>query len=223
MLAGLLLLTLGNFADISGGPKMELVGSKMFNLEQPMEAARNFVPFYAPGGNEMAEAMQASLDGGDVMVGAVAVPVVPGQLDQFTGCAQSQMSGGDELLDMSDFLLNPEGGGADEGGATRYGAIVVHPTSLVDLVDPTAPATLAYNVLVNTTAVHAAPIYMNLANQAALQYITTNPAAVIAANSHPLPLTQQQRQFASAGDAFTGECIIWASDCRRGAGAGQGG
>ena len=75
-----------------------------------------------------------------------------GQPDMFAGCAQSQFSGGTELLDMSSYLLNPEGGGVEEAGASRYGAIVVHPSTVADPADPTADATLAYNILINTTA-----------------------------------------------------------------------
>lgn len=227
VLAGLLLLTLGNFADISGGPKLAFLATEQFNLEKP-EAQRNFVPFYAPAGNEVAAAMQLSLDG--TGIGAVAVDVPVGQADQFDGCAQSQVSpraiyscvwslnatersfsclqisGGDELLDMSNFLLNPEGGGPEEGGAARYGALVIHPSTSIDPAGD--DAVLAYAVLVNSSSVHGAPIYMNIAHQAALQFTTGIPTARIDTASHPLPLTRQQQRFASAGDAFTAATFI---------------
>jgi ATP-binding cassette subfamily A (ABC1) protein 3 len=205
VLAGLLLLTLGNFADISGGDKMAMLANEQYNLDLP-ESQRNFVPFYVPEGNEAAAAMQAALTGETIQATAVDVP--PDQLDQFQGCAQSQMGvdDGTELLDMSNFLLNPEGGGPDEFGAARYGAVVMHPTTAIDPAGD--DALLAYAVLVNSTSVHGGPIYMNIAHQAALQVATGIPTASINMASHPLPLTRQQQRFASAGDAFTAATFI---------------
>ena len=108
------------------------------------------------------------------MDGATAVPVGSGQDDQFGSCAKSQMSGGNELLDMSNFLLNLEGVDATEGGASRYGAVVVHPSSAVDIDDPAEDAVLAYNLLVNSTAVHALPVY-----SAAIKHILWSDLVVI--------------------------------------------
>lgn len=203
VLAGLLFLTLGNFADIRGGDKLLMNPYSQYNLDLP-ERQRNFVPFYAPADNEAAAGMQAALNG-DV-IHAIAVDVPLDQADQFGGCAQSQMSGGTELLNMSNFLLNPEGGGPNEFGAARYGALVVHPTTAID--PGSEDALLAYAILVNSSSVHGAAIYMNIAHQAALQYTTGMATASIATASHPLPLTRQQQRFARAGDAFTAATFI---------------
>jgi hypothetical protein len=174
-----------------------------YNLDLP-ERQRNFVPFYAPADNEAAAGMQAALNG--EVIHAIAVDVPLDQADQFGGCAQSQMSGGTELLNMSNFLLNPEGGGPNEFGAARYGALVVHPTTAID--PGSEDALLAYAILVNSSSVHGAAIYMNIAHQAALQYTTGMATASIATASHPLPLTRQQQRFARAGDAFTAATFI---------------
>lgn len=210
VVSGLLFLTVGNFANIEGGDKMPLRPYDQFNLDKPVER-RNFVPFGAPAGNTLAEAMQENLDGDESGIQATAVPVdmadaVP---DMFGGCAQSQLGDGDgtELLSMSSYLLNREGGEAFECGSARYGAIVVHPDTAVP-AGAAADATLAYHVLVNSSSVHGGPTFMNVANQAALQAITGNPAAKIETASHPLPLTRQQRQFATAGDAFASATFI---------------
>lgn len=203
VLAGLLFLTLGNFADIRGGDKMFMKAYEQYNVDLP-EGQRNFVPFYAPADNEAAAGMQAALTGETIQ--AVAVDVPPDQPDQFGGCAQSQMSGGTELLDMSNFLLNPEGGGANEFGAARYGALVIHPTTAIE--PGSEDALLAYSILVNSSSVHGAAIFMNIAHQAALQYTTGMANASIVTASHPLPLTQQQQRFARAGDAFTAATFI---------------
>lgn len=74
---------------------------------------------------------------------------------------------------------------------TRYGAVVLDGSSKL----PTAPqrstpedglhaatasgvpGSLAYGVLVNASAVHGAPIFMNLVNSAALQVVTAGAAS----------------------------------------------
>ena len=61
----------------------------------------------------------------------------------------------------------------------RYGAVVLDSSSRLPantteqplLDDSDGPGTLAYGVLVNASATHGAPIFMNLVNSAALQAI----------------------------------------------------
>ncbi|CAM9094590.1 unnamed protein product, partial [Laminaria digitata] len=162
-------------------PSLQLSPRANFNPGMP-SSLRNPVPLDAPQDPSLARSVADRFDG--VSVEGTAVSVPPGGAtgeDHFNGCAQ----GAEPLVNMSNFLL--EGAGVDERGATRYGAVVLDASSHLSATTTTAtteqpslrdsdpdsdqPGTLVYGVLVNASAMHGAPIFMNLVNSAALQAI----------------------------------------------------
>jgi ATP-binding cassette, subfamily A (ABC1), member 3 len=100
---------------------------------------------------------------------------------------------------MSTFLIQNRG----QYAASKYGAYVfTRQNTFVPGQDPdaTLPATgiTTYSAFVNTSARHAAPLYMNLMNSALLRSATGDAAADIRARNHPLPFTAVQRKFVLA-------------------------
>jgi ATP-binding cassette subfamily A (ABC1) protein 3 len=97
---------------------------------------------------------------------------------------------------MSSFLLRDKGAYA----ASKYGAFVwtrdgtVVPGQDANATLPGAPVA-TFSAFVNTTARHAAPVFMNLMDSALLRLASGDPAAAITARNHPLPFTQIQARF----------------------------
>ncbi|CBJ29591.1 conserved unknown protein [Ectocarpus siliculosus] len=189
-LLGLLLLR--SSRSMFDQPSLLLSPATNFNPGKPSRV-RNPVPMDAPEDPEsLARQVADRFDG--ISVEGTSVLLPPGEgpslEDQFGGCAQ----GASPLVYMSDFLL--QGAGADEQGASRYGAIVLDNSSCLPTMTPRqrlgleedrylhglfqnhstnhSDGSLAYGVLINASAVHAAPIFVNLVNSAALQAVVAD-------------------------------------------------
>ena len=88
-----------------------------------------------------------------------------------------------------------------EFGSSRYGAVTVsEDSSLSDL---------HYNVLVNGSARHGAPIFINILHTAFLRILSNSSSAYIKIRNDPLPRTHAQRQKSQSFDAFS--CAIFLS------------
>jgi ATP-binding cassette subfamily A (ABC1) protein 3 len=196
VLQGLILLTFFQFASIAGGPELVLAPADMFN-DGFAEASRNFIPFRVPqppGTNAAAEAIRDQFDM-DVVKGQF-VDVPDPQVDAFASCAQ----GPAELAIMNNFLLTDANYDYD---GVRYGAVTFD-----DSTDATAvPPLYAYNVMVNASAVHGAPAFMNLVNTAIMRTLTTGTGSITVSNK-PMPLTLLQEQTSQSGDAFSASTYI---------------
>ncbi|CAM9424100.1 unnamed protein product, partial [Ectocarpus fasciculatus] len=189
-LLGLLLLR--SSRSMFDQPPLLLSPTTHFNPGKP-SMVRNPVPMDAPQDPEsLARQVADRFDGVSVEGASVLLPPGEGPSleDQFGGCAQ----GASPLVYMSDFLL--QGAGADEQGASRYGAIVLDNSSCLPTTATRqrlgleeghslhglfqnhsanhSAGSLAYGVLVNASAVHAAPIFVNLVNSAALQAVVAD-------------------------------------------------
>ncbi len=66
----------------------------------------------------------------------------------------------------------------------------------------------SYWVLENTTAIHGAPVFMNLANDLLLKWSTGNPNASITIRSAPFPFTNKQDNQISESLSFTAVLFI---------------
>lgn len=208
---GLMILTFFSFASIEGGPELVLISTEQFNtqLDEPL---RNYVPIRVPqpaGTSPDAELIAGQFDMNVVKGQAV---LVGDELDAFEGCAQPATDGVDplrsaELTAMSDFLLSDENY-ALEPESSRYGAVTFDGSTVA--APGGAANVLAYNVLVNATAVHAAPMFANLVNSAMLRVLDdgVNPGASITVSNKPLPLTELQNNISSSSDAFSAATYI---------------
>ncbi|OQR91613.1 ATP-binding Cassette (ABC) Superfamily [Achlya hypogyna] len=82
----------------------------------------------------------------------------------------------------------------------RFGSAVVFASA--------ADRVVGYNLLVNTTARHAAPVYKALLDAAVVRTVTGNAAAAPTVRSHPLPLTQASRLLSTTILSFTATSFI---------------
>ena len=169
------------------------------------ESLRNYVPIRVPqpvGANPGAEAIAGQFDMGVVKGQAVLVGD-PDPVDAFDGCAQ----GPTELTVMSDFLLS-DANYEEQPESSRYGAVTFDETTVA--VPGGVDNVFAYNLLVNATAVHAAPTFANLVNSAILRVLDDgiNVGASITVSNKPLPLTELQNNISSSSDAFSAATYI---------------
>ena len=202
VLQGLILLTVVQFASIEGGPELVMDPTAQFNTDVSEPALRNFVPIRVPqpaGSNPDAEALAAQFDMG--VVRGQAVQIADPLADEFDGCAQGTAAPND-LTNTSNFLLSAANYDL-QPTSSRYGAVTFSDTtSLADSI-------FAYNLLVNATALHAAPTFVNLVNTAILRELdTASPTASITVSNKPLPLTRLQNDISQSGDAFSAATYI---------------
>jgi|EP01049_Picozoa_sp_SAG25_P001461 ATP-binding cassette subfamily A (ABC1) protein 3 len=202
VLQALLLLTFLNFASIEGGPELVLNAFEQFNTDTD-EPDRNLVPFAVPqpaGSNTFAEAVRDQFDGTGVNGRAIDIGNGAAIPDQFQGCAQG-FDSSPTLVGMSNYLLSDQNYDPnDNPESIRYGAVTFHAN--------TDEFSYAYNVMVNATAVHAAPTYINLVNSAILRTIAGAETSTITMSTKPLPLTEQQLATSASGDAFSAATYI---------------
>ena len=187
-------------------PPLPLVPSKHYNLGLS-EQYRNFVPFYSLG--KYGDHILNIFDGR--LLDATAIPINDNVEDQFNGCSQ----GAEPLFRMSNFLLKSQQDTdddyyymddfVDEGGASRYGAVTI--------ADNSTDSHLMYNVLINGSARHGPPIYVNLVHQAALKLSTGVAGAQIRVSNYPLPRTYRQKLSARTVDSFTAALFLAIAFC----------
>ncbi|OQS02783.1 ATP-binding Cassette (ABC) Superfamily [Thraustotheca clavata] len=90
--------------------------------------------------------------------------------------------------------------GYSQGVEGQFGSYVVHASS--------ADSIVGYNLLVNTTAVHSAPVYKSLLDEALIRHITKNSSLQVSASSHPLPLTKSSKLLSTTILSFTAASFI---------------
>jgi hypothetical protein len=61
---------------------------------------------------------------------------------------------------------------------------------------------ISYLVQYNFTALHSAPLYQTLADQAIVRYATKNPKLIIETTIAPLPITKIEAGYGAAEDVF---------------------
>jgi ABC-type multidrug transport system ATPase subunit len=113
---------------------------------------------------------------------------------------------------MSAHLLNSK---RDSRGS-KYGAYVFtekgtfYPQASGQDLTTTAPASgiVTYSVLHNTSALHAAPLFMNLMNSRLYAQYSGQPTASITVRNSPLPLTKRQATIFSAIFSFFSAALI---------------
>jgi len=205
----LLGLSLSKITNNFSQPEL-ILSPGMFNPTYP-DSEKNFVPIQED--SEFGAALRAQFSGNSDNLAngvfGVAVDIDTESIrlqDQFSGCAR----GAEPLLEMSNYLLASQDSNLrpSEKGSSRYGAVTF--ATLDHQADPLDP--FAYNILVNASAVHAAPIYMNLVHEAALKVIT-NGTGYIKTSTHPLPLTLSQKKAVQAVDAFSAAIQIMVAFC----------
>ncbi|OQR92260.1 ATP-binding Cassette (ABC) Superfamily [Achlya hypogyna] len=84
--------------------------------------------------------------------------------------------------------------GYTQGLEGQYGAYVLYGSS--------ADQILSYNLLVNTTSIHAAPVYHAAIDEALVRYVTGTSHAVTV-NVHPFPITAHTRALFGSFFSFT--------------------
>ncbi|GAQ79509.1 ABC transporter A family [Klebsormidium nitens] len=103
---------------------------------------------------------------------------------------------GPALLNMSAFLIESR----NLTYESRYGAVLFGPR--------TASGAVGYSILHNTTAQHAAPLYINLVNDALLKAAHASRDVSIATRNHPLPQSYSQRRQRRDIGAFSASIIV---------------
>ncbi|CAM9341769.1 unnamed protein product, partial [Choristocarpus tenellus] len=242
-------------------PELVLSPAENFNPRTP-PSMRNPVPMDAPDTPGLARSLADRFDG--VSVDGLAVPTAGGRgvEDQFAGCAQ----GADPLVNMSNFLLGEEGGSATRYEVTLYGALVLDDSSRLlghenhHTTDHTTDHTtssrattaamngenssvVVYGLLVNSSGVHASPIFMNLLHTAVLQEVVSTAfpgleeggrreseggegttgfetmdrkeedLPSITVRSNPLPRTKAEERARQEIDGFTTAIMVVISVC----------
>lgn len=67
---------------------------------------------------------------------------------------------------------------------------------------------ISYSIQYNFTAIHVAPLYQTLADEALVREGTGNPDFKIKTTIHPLPITNAEQNIGEADDAFTAWFLI---------------
>ncbi|OQR83117.1 ATP-binding Cassette (ABC) Superfamily [Achlya hypogyna] len=108
---------------------------------------------------------------------SVVAPVYPTSHPQVFGIEYADV----DTNDTTGFCLRTAEVALERSREAQYGGFVVH-GSLRDRV-------FGYNVLVNTTAVHAAAAFKGLLDQALVRFLAHNASLNVSVANHPLPLT----------------------------------
>ena len=106
---------------------------------------------------------------------------------------------------MSGYLLDTKG----DLAASRYGAYVFNHAKMNP--DSAHTAYLDYIALQNSTALHAAPLYVHIANNAALRMNRAGSSGAsesIKTTTHPLPLTARERAIIATASAYVAVLLI---------------
>lgn len=113
-------------------------------------------------------------------------------------------------IGMSWYLLDRK---AHEA-TSAYGAVLVNkaqpqPQSHASAAVPqSADVQLWYEVLQNSTAPHATPVFINMVNDAAYKWVSGNASSSITVRSAPFPYTRRQRDNINNGISFTAVLFI---------------
>jgi ATP-binding cassette subfamily A (ABC1) protein 3 len=220
---GLGFLLRANWA--SGEPDMQL-STAQFNSASPTAplggGAPNRVPAFSFKAGEAVDSVDlasilgrfpnTTFDGGALQLGVAAAAALDTLNGTYGLCTAAENSTARAWQRMATLLLHD----APSFKESLYGAVVFLGADGTALKGQGAAAALnaasgnaniTYSVMVNTTAQHAGPIFVNLANSALLQ---SSPGgggagASIAARSHPLPYTpfQAANVLATQGFAIT--------------------
>jgi hypothetical protein len=91
-------------------------------------------------------------------------------------------SGSSSMATMANYIFNNRNGYK----ASSYGSVAFQQAS-------TATGSFVYTIFSNFTALHAAPLYTNLVDDAIMKFYG-GPGAGIKVNSHPLPVTAGELQ-----------------------------
>ncbi|OQR83993.1 ATP-binding Cassette (ABC) Superfamily, partial [Thraustotheca clavata] len=82
----------------------------------------------------------------------------------------------------------------------QYGGYVLHASA--------SDNTYGYNVLVNTTGMHAAPIYKSMMDSTLYQLFTNKPNVQLTVTSHPLPLTAMTKTLFTTFMSFATSIFV---------------